>query len=206
MNLGASFGITNDFEVGALVLPIQFNNGAGYGDPTLHATFRFLNTPTFQMGARLDLGIGIPHDGLGGGVLITPSVPMLFNAIPHRLTLLAEVEIPIGVAGSSASGSGVGIGLEIPITVAFDIIEPLHVDATTGLTIVDFLNSEAGPTTAIPLGFGVGYAIGDKRPIVDIDADFQWTSFIAPGAPDGVSKIQPGIFLLGITAKGYFYF
>jgi hypothetical protein len=211
MNLGATFGITNDIEVGALVVPIQFNDPAGYGDPEFFATFRFLHTPSIELGARLNLVIATPRDGLSAGALIMPGVPLLVH-VGKILRIDAEVAVPISVqAGTGISTSGgpeitttnaVGVGLTVPVEVAVDIIEPLHADVTTGLTIGDF--RDAADSTVVPLGFGVGYAIGTKRPLLDLDLAFNWPLFAVPGSPD--SKVNAGFFTLGLTAKGYFYF
>jgi hypothetical protein len=118
------------------------------------------------------------------------------------MRLDASVGIPIRAGGEVASGSSAAVGLEVPVAFSFDIIEPLHVGVNTGLIVDDF--SAAGDTTGIPLGIFGGYAIGDKRPIVDIDPFFNFFSFITPGSPIGVA--QPGIFTVGVSARGYIYF
>jgi hypothetical protein len=215
MQIGASFGITPDFEVGAIVVPIQFNNGAGYGgffvgeegelaEPTLFATYRFLHTEAIDLGARLAIQIVIPSDGSGAGAIIEPSVPLLVH-LGKVARLDAALGFRIAAGGATGvGGSSVAVGLGIPASVAFDIIPPLHVGVSTGVFVDNF--SQAGDTARIPLGVFAGYAIGDKRPIVDIDPFFSFFDFITPGVPSPGDKINPGIFIAGVSAKGYFYF
>lgn len=223
MQIGASFGITKNIEVGAVVLPIQFNNGAGYGglfvgeegtlaQPSIYGTFRFLHTGVFEMGARLRLQFIVPHAefGLGAGAIITPSVPMLVH-IGKVGRLDAEVAIPIraigvseGTGAFSTSTTQVRAGLDIPLRLAFDIIEPLHVGVSTGVSIEDF--GEASASTRIPLGVFFGYAVGHGKPIVDIDPFFSFFQFITPGGGIFGDKVNPGIFVAGVSARGYIYF
>ncbi len=220
MQIGASFGITKDLEVGAVVLPIQFNQGAGYGglfvgeeaslaQPTIFGTFRFLHTEALELGVRLRIQFLVPSDslGLGAGAIIEPSVPLLLH-IGKIGRLDAELGLPITAASASDPVTGTksthaAVGLDLPLKLAFDIIEPLHIGVSTGIRVDDF--SDAGTTAAIPLGVFMGYAIGEKRPLIDIDPFFSFFDFITPGGGLFGDKINPGIFVFGISARGYIY-
>jgi hypothetical protein len=221
MQIGAAFGITKDLEVGAVVLPIQFNNGAGYGglfvgeegtlaQPSVFATFRFLHQPIFDLGARLRVQFVVPRNdiGLGAGAIIEPSIPFLLH-IGKIGRFDAEVGVPITVL-STTVGIGptttthVAAGIDVPLRLAFDIIEPLHVGVSTGVVVEDF--GDAGVTTRIPLGIFMGYAVGEKRPIVDIDPFFSFFDFLTPGGGPFGDKVNPGIFVAGISVRGYVYF
>jgi hypothetical protein len=215
MQIGASFGITKDLEVGAIVLPIQFNNGAGYGgafvgeeailaNPMLFATYRFLHERNFDLGARLRMEFIVPRLGLGAGAIIEPSVPFLLH-IGERMRFDAEVGIPIAVAPDETTGkSHAAIGLDVPLRLSFDIIEPLHVGVSTGVRVEDFGHPKE--SAVVPLGIFMGYAIGEKKPIVDIDPFFSFFEFITPGGGIGGDKVNPGIFVAGVSARGYIYF
>jgi hypothetical protein len=95
----AAFGITDNFEVSALVLPLQLSepgSGFQYGQnnrlvgPSIGAVYRFLP-------GRFELGLGvearvytIPHVT---GFSIAPSIPMHFHATESlRLDLVPSVE------------------------------------------------------------------------------------------------------------------
>lgn len=215
MQLGATFGITKDLEVGAVVLPVQFNQGAGYGglffgeeallaEPSIFATYRFLHQHMIELGARLRMEFIVPRGGLSAGFFIEPSVPLLVHLGP-RVRLDAEVGIPIGVVPSSTTGKAeTAVGLDVPVRVSFDIIEPLHVGASTGVRIEDFGNPKE--SAVVPLGIFMGYAVGGKKPIVDIDPFFNFVDFITPGGGPFDQKVNPGVFVLGVSARGYIYF
>jgi hypothetical protein len=217
MQIGAAFGITDDLEVGAIVLPILFTQGGGYGgqfvgeegtfgEPTIYGTYRLLHREAFDLGARLSIQVLVPENGLGGGAIIEPSVPLLVH-VGKRLRFDAEVGIPI-IAGSKTgltNGGSVTAGLDVPLRLAFDVIEPLHVGVSTGFAVDDF--GQAADSTRIPLGVFFGYAVGEKRPIIDIDPFFSFYDFITPGgtATFGLDKVNPGIFVAGINARAYIY-
>jgi hypothetical protein len=225
IQLGASFGITDNIEVGAVLLPIQFNNGAGYGgyflgeegalaQPSVFATFRFFHQQPIEIGARLLVQFLVPRSGLGAGALIEPSLPLLVH-IGKIGRFDAEVGVPIRVVGGTTvgtvtTGTTAEVGLDVPLRLAFDIIEPLHIGLNTGLVIEDF--GHAADTTAIPLGIFMGYAVGQKKPLVDIDPFFSWFQFLTPGAtadpliPGSGDKVRPGHFVVGVNARGYIYF
>ncbi len=218
MQIGAAFGITKDLEVGAIVLPIQFNGGGGYGglfvgdetvgEPQAYATFRFLHLDMLDVGARVRIYGIPPHGGLPGGAILEPSIPLLLH-IGKLARLDAELGVPITIVSSTAptapgsNENGVHAGLDLPIRLAFDIIEPLHVGVSTGVHVDDF---SEGSQTAIPLGVFAGYAIGEKRPLIDIDPFFSFYEFITPGGGPVGDKANPGLFVVGVNAKGYLYF
>lgn len=209
INIGAAFGITKDLEVGAFILPLRFAPKVTYGSAPDDAaanlqffgTFRFFNNHFVEIGARLRL-YAITQDFKGAQ--ITPSVPFRFH-LHKRVSLDAEVAIPITAAGD---GYGAHVGLNVPLALAVDIIEPLHVGVRTGLQVFDFNpnGGSVGNYVYIPLGFFAGFAIGGKRPIVDIDAFFQWDRFATPGGSLGGDKIVAGDFQTGLAVRGYFYF
>jgi hypothetical protein len=209
MALAATFGITSDFEVGAVVAPIEFAPTAAYGDPQIFATYRFLHQKDFDLGARLRTTLITPHEGEAAGVVITPSVPFLLH-IGKIARFDAEVGVPIVIYGSTTLGPGftmashVAVGLDVPLALAFDIIEPLHVGVSTGVGIGDLGHPKE--TTVIPLGIFLGYAIGHGRPILDIDPFFTFVDFITPGGELGSGdRINPGIFVGGVSLRGYIY-
>lgn len=211
MEIGASFGITKDLEVGVTFAPLVFAPSFEYGEPRFGATYRFLSGQ-FELGARLDMYVYHPK-GVSAGVLLRPAVPMLLHiGKMMRLDVVPTIDIAAGdgavalAGGLSSTGvKSAAVGMRIPIAFAFDIIEPLHVGANTGFHITNF--EHAGDTAAIPLGFSVGYAISMKnKPLVDIDPFFRWPAFATPGAGTGRDKVNAGLFEVGIAARGYISF
>jgi hypothetical protein len=223
IQLGASFGITDSFEIGAVVLPIQFNSPAGYGgiftgeegtiaQPTIYATFRFLHLNLADIGARLRVAFLVPQAGVGAGALVEPSVPLLVH-LGKVARLDAELGIPISVAGSTtvvtltgttAVATKVSVGVDIPVRFALDITEHVHLGLNSGVIVDDF--GDAANTARIPLGIFGGYAIGEHRPILDIDPFFGFPFLIAPGVDGpGTSKFNPSFFATGVNLRGYLY-
>ena len=222
MQVGATFGVTDNLEVGALVLPLQFTNPVGYGglfvgeeksgNPGVFATYRFLRLRGVDLGARLLVQVLTPQPGLGAGVLIEPSAPLLLH-IGRIARLDAEVGIPIGVRGGTTTRVGTTtvqtsssgfVGLDVPVRLAVDIVEPFHVGASTGVHVDDF--GHPGESTSIPLGVFAGYAIGGRRPLVDVDAFFSFVDFFTPGGGPFGDRLNGGLFITGVSAKGYVYF
>ena len=202
---GAAFGITKDLEVGATVLSFKSQPGLGFGysEPQLRGTYRFLSGQ-FELGVQLRATFLVSY---GAGVILQPSVPMLLHlGKVARLDLNPGFDFRLrgGCLGNGcAATGGNAVGFELPIRFAIDIIEPLHVGANTGIFINDF--GHAKEAAAIPLGLFAGYAIGGKRPIVDIDPFFQWRNFVTPGGGVNGDKINPGNFQVGVEARGYIY-
>lgn len=91
MEIGARFGILDDLEVGAVVLPLEFSPDFAYGNPRLEATFRFLKG-TVEMGARLRTIFGL-HSG-NTGVILEPGLPILIH-----IGEAARIDTGVFVAG-----------------------------------------------------------------------------------------------------------
>jgi hypothetical protein len=201
LELGAHFGILDDLEVGAVVLPIDFAPDFRYGNPRVEGTFRFLKG-TVEMGARLRATIATESGA--SGVILEPGLPMLFH-ITEAARLDTGVFVPMafgaGVGPFSAGGHTV-VGVNIPVQFIYDVIPELHIGARTGLGMVDF--GHAGESFYIPLGLVAGYAIGnEKGPLVDIDPFFTFPYFAIPGSSG--DKVVTALWQTGVTATVYLY-
>ena len=199
LTLGAGFSITDDFGVRATVVNAQFaSNDTEYLGPTVGATYRFLKGD-FEMGVALDMLISTPAPV---GVVIGPSIPMRLH-MGKAAVLDIQPTIPISTPEKTT------VGLNVPVAVAYDIVEPsVHIGANTGvaMTFNPPQGVTVGDTFSVPLGVFAGYAVpGKDGPIVDIDPYFRWPALFIPGAGDGLSKAQAGIFQLGVTVTGYIY-
>jgi hypothetical protein len=239
LTVGASFGVTDNLSVRAIVLPLELagTEPVHYGQttevpgPTVGATYRFLHGPV-EVGASLDASL-ITLSGLSG-VVLTPGVPVRIHAgrkvridSGAYLSLqLASVPGPTGQNPAAASPSFGGsrsdnvAGLSVPVSVLYDITEPIHVGVSTGFAIDDF--SDVDATAHIPLGIFAGYAIAGKDgPILDIDPFFTFTSLFLPGpnpslpggdasvaAPTEASPhklVDTGDYVIGVSVGGFLY-
>jgi hypothetical protein len=204
LSVGAGYAITNDFGVRATVLSLNLTPSPVYYSGVMGgATFRFLRG-SFEMGIALDGGVELPVPNSNGSAIgvITPSVPMHIHiGKPARLDITPTFPI--------AAGGGVtDVGFGVPVQLAVDIIEPLHVGVTTGYGMI--LNppkpETVGDSVSIPAGFIAGYAIaGGKGPILDLDPFFLWPKLFTPGVPSPGSKTASGDYIFGLEATLYLY-
>jgi hypothetical protein len=205
--LGASFGIFESIEVGAVVLPLQVLPTVVYGDPSVHVTLRFLKG-SFELGGYFNTTF-ITHNAMDPLVLLP-----VFNENAGVLLqpgLLARVhgggkfKLDVGALLPIQLGSGVhDLGLSVPVEVAFNIIDWFHLGASTGFGIVDFKDPSLS-SSYIPLGFLAGFAFGRERPAVDLGLLFRWPQFVKPGASDMIGKIDTEDFQVGASLKVYIY-
>ena len=189
--LAAAVGITDDWEIHAVVAPLQLSPGVTYGQadqpgPSLGTTYRMLSRGT-EAALRLDVtALTLPHTT---GAIVRPGMPFRAHAGE-------SVRFDWGVFVNVTASHTTTVGVQLPFALAVDIVEPLHVGVNTGLTLDSI---DAPGSLAIPLGFFAGYAIGGKDgPILDIDPFFRWPKVASsdPGPPP---------WQLGLEVGGFFY-
>jgi hypothetical protein len=212
-SLGASFGITDNLTVRALVFPLQIAAPAGFGGfrygqesatmgidnlgPSIGATYRFV-AGKVEVGGSLDTGIAtLPGTS---GATILAGVPVRVH-IGESMRLDTGAYVPVTVLSPAGLGSRIVGGVSVPVSLLYDITEPLHVGVATGFGIADFSNP--GSYIQIPLGVFAGYAVAGKDgPIHDIDPFFTWPWLLDPG---GTPSTQPGVYTVGVSLGGFFY-
>jgi hypothetical protein len=207
----AGYSITDDFGVRATVVPLEFNSPFAYLGPAVGATYRFLKGD-FEMGVAADLtvqtcgtaGCYNPQygPGNGAGVVFVPSVPMHLH-FGKKARLDVQPGIPIANVGA-----GTTVGLAVPVQFAYDIVEPLHVGAMTGVN-VNFVapnGATVGDTFAIPAGVFGGYAIAGKDgPMLDIDPFVLWPVLFTPASQTGFGKADGAFVDVGVNVTYYLY-
>jgi hypothetical protein len=202
--LGASVGIVENIEVGAVVAPLQVLPSFSYGDPSVHGTFRFLKGG-FEMAGYVNSTF-ITHQGVapqvtlpvlnsGAGVLLQPGLlSRIHMGERAKLDIGATVPIQLGSAAHD-------IGLDVPVELAFNLIESLHVGASSGFGIADL--KAPALNSYVPLGLLAGVSFGsDDKPVVDLGALFQWPQFANPGKSQ---TIDTGDFQVGLSFAAYVY-
>lgn len=221
--IGASVGIVENIEVGAVVAPLQVAPGVAYGNPSVHGTFRFVKG-SFELGAFVgttfvthsgkDPQITLPVINSGAGVVFNPG-------LLSRIHMGSRSKLDIGATVPIQLGDSVhDLGLNVPVELAFNIVESLHVGATTGFGIANVKSPVLD--SYIPLGLIAGAAIGSgDRPVVDIGAVFRWPQFANPGAgssqpaattpgqaqtPAPTQTIDVQDFQVGLSVTAYIYF
>jgi hypothetical protein len=224
MAVGSGYSFTDDFGMRATAFVLQFNEPFQLASAGMGATYRFVKGG-FEAGAALDWIYQTPSNGNGNaGMVILPSVPLHVH-FGRSARLDITPTLPISTAGvyippAVALGGGkTTVGLDVPIQLAVQIVDQLHIGLTTGFDMTfnpDSTNVLAPPppnsplrfgdTFFIPLGFQIGVAVpGPKGPILDMTPFFEWPGLLVPGARDGVSGVQAGVWLTGVNFTMYFY-
>lgn len=201
VSLGASFGITDDLEVGVTPLPLLVSPEFEYRNPNVNATYRFL-PGEFEIGARVRFFIPAQDE----------TDPVLQMGVPMLLHLSDSFRLDTGVNFSFVFGDEATVGLlgysdvlsiepGVPLRATLQVTDPVFVQAGTGFGIVTF--DDAGESFFMPLGVGAGYTIaGEDAPIADITARFDFPLFLTPGSSG--DAVHGDIYYLGLSGKGYF--
>jgi hypothetical protein len=193
LGISARFGILDDLEAYALVLPLELGpfgaadvpgqSKAHYANPKLGATYRFLRG-RFELGATLGLTIvhqaydeptAAPVPADTNGVILEPGAVFKLHIIKEA-SLEGGLYLPIELGGGACPLPAVppapcgvdtiGAGLRIPLAFAYDIVEPFHIGVRTGVGLSSFaapLNGTVGENLYIPLGIFAGYAVAGKN-------------------------------------------
>jgi hypothetical protein len=194
---GAKFGLSNDFEVDAALAQIRILPALAYGDPTLGATFRVVNS-VIEIGVRAQATIFTTPDT--AGIIAEPSVPFLIH-----LGGTARLDFSAGAPIALRRGALPIIGLDLPVAFALNPIDNLYVGAKTSVYIVNF--RAPGETVTVPLGLFAGVTIGTDSPLVEIAPFFTWPQFAQPGVTGlGKQKLNTDIYTAGLSVRGFFSF
>jgi hypothetical protein len=203
--LGASFGVFESIEVGAVVLPLQVLPTVVYGDPSAHVTFRFLKggfelagyfNATFITHNAMDPEVLLPVYNESAGVVLEPGLLARVHGGRHfKLDIGALLPIQLGYKVND-------LGLSIPVELAVNPIDWFHLGASTGFGIVDLQHDPSLSGAYVPLGLLAGLAFGHDRPAVDVDAVFRWPRFLNPGNNAQLDTVD---FQVGLSVKVYVY-
>jgi hypothetical protein len=221
VDIGATFGITDDFEVRALVLPLQLDGPAGnrfhYGQtseqrgPSVGATYRFVRG-VVELGAGLDVR-GLTAQAVSGVVIIPDLALRIHGGKKVRIDLGAQFNItrasstanaicattPCSSTGESTPANNVRFAA--PLSALYNIIDAIDIGVTTGLTINNL--SDVKTSTGIPVGLFAGYAIAGKQgPILDIEPFFTFPYLVMPGLTPVTNS---GEYVIGVNFAGYIY-
>lgn len=182
--IGGQFGITEDLQVNALLIPLNLSPSAGFGDMRLGGRFRFIKG-NFQLGA--DLQLNIPTNTSFG---IIPSLVGQLNSGNFRLDVGAGVALVFT--------DPLGKELQVPVAASLNFGDAFYAQVITGIYLpnFDFLR--------LPLGFGAGYTIAKGgQPMLDLGATFTFDNYLLAGA--GGDALNFDSFTALITGKFYLF-
>ncbi len=205
LGVGASMGVVENIEIGAVALPLQVLPSVSYGNPDIHGTFRFVKGG-FELAAYVDTLI-ITHAGGNSNItlpVLDSSAGVVLNpGLLSRIHMGGRAKLDIGATVPIQLGSAIhDVGLNIPLELAFSLIEGFHIGATSGFGIANV--KQPAINSYVPLGFIAGGTFGNNdRPVVDIGALFNWSQFANPGKDQ---KIDIQDFQAGLRVTAYVYF
>ncbi len=184
LRVGAAFGITDDLEVGATILPLALSPNAGYGDIPVYGRFRFLKG-NFEVGAQLALNIPTSTDfGL------TPGLVAVLHSNNFRLDVGLNFDVRFSDPDAITS-------LLIPITASLNFSDNFWAQIRTGINVPNF------DGLVVPLGIGGFYTIakGDV-PMLDVGATFDFPSYIQTIGGDALVL---DYFVIGLAARFHLF-
>lgn len=192
LNLGGGFGLTNEFEVGATVAPLQLSESFEYNNPSLYGRYQFYNVNGIQASGQLTAWIPVRS---GSSFALNAAVPVWVN-------FTDQFQLQTGLSYSLTASDPISHSLMIPLLFNFNITDEIHVALRTG---VDLPFKDTGDTMSVPLGIEAGYALRgpNNRPMLDLLAQFNFPSFLVPGSSG--DKLFTDLWTTGITGRFYLF-
>lgn len=149
---GISYGITDELEIGALLLPIN-TFGDDFGHITPYLRWAFVNLPKFQMGIQPSLAIPL-SDNLGLGV----GLPMNIRAGDRvRIETGVELEIYFDTGDDDGTDDEAYLNLDIPLALGIDVGRYGYIGPRVSFVIFDF------DSLVVPIGLFGGAAFSGPR-------------------------------------------
>ncbi len=199
VNLGfaLAFGVTDAFEVHAIVAPLQLSPTVRYGQgeqpgPSVGAIYRFSPDAATVAGLQLDATVlTLPETS---GAILRPGLPL-------RSHTGKTVRFDYGFYFPVTIGVSKTVGFQAPFAVAANVSSAVHIGFTSGLSFQTF---DAPLNLVMPFGVLAGSAIGGKDgPILDIDPFFRWPQLLSASPPTGENTAA--VFQVGVDVRWFLY-
>jgi len=171
---GVGFGLTKDWEAGALFLPFKLAPEFQFSQITVFVTrgFRFED---WDIGVRFSFQTPrFNEDDLRVWIL-NPGIPILYRSDPFRFD--AGVFVPMATRDGST-------GLTVPLRASLSVSPHVFLGVESGFAQLRF---EAENASKVPLGALAGYTLLFGGSVVDLTAMFSWDSFYSPGSSEAFS-------------------
>jgi len=183
---GLGYGITDNVEVGALVLPLLLHPTVRYGDAEVYGRFRLLHGGRFALG--LQAGLQLPTDTRTAAAFGVPMLAHVGDSV--RLDFGPELEIPFYRDRGSMRPHA---NLDFPFAVAWDLGAGGFVGLRTGV----FVPGAWPRDTSVKFGVQGGPILADGN--VDLVLWVLWPTLLVPGAAPR-DQVQPDHFEVGVGA------
>lgn len=183
--LGVAFGLTEDWEAGALFVPLRWTPSFAYSNILVYVTrgFRF---DAVDFGIRLSFQTPTKRKWS-----FNPSIPILI-----RLGGVARIDTGIFVPFSNAESWWAGIN--VPLRVTVNATPHLFFGAQTGFVDPRF---DRDGDAAVPLGALAGYTLVAGASVVDVTATFTWDNFWLVDSAPRIDSVQSDAYrvVFGLT-------
>ncbi|MBW2258544.1 MAG: hypothetical protein JRI25_28690 [Deltaproteobacteria bacterium] len=180
--LGGGYGIMDDLEVGASVIPLTLSPDVTYGDPTIYGIYRFL-ADTAEIGGSLALTVPIDGD-----FVATPGLPVLLH-LGDTMRLDTGVFLPFQFADRFIAS------LNLPATFSYNVTPNLFVGGASGILIPDF-NFDF---LTLPLSVHGGYTLEGQGggPLADFALSFGFPALLMPASGGDVLITELWVLSIG---------
>lgn len=183
LGLGAGYGVTDELEVGALLLPLVLAPDGDFGDIELYGRYRFLSGDV-EVGGQL--GVSIPTNTNFG---LSAGLPVLFHLGAIRIDTGVELELIFADPTNF-------VDIDIPVAASVSVADGFFVGVRSGLFVPDF------DDIAIPLQAFAGYTLlAGRAPLADITATFGWPRLLWTGPGD---TVDAGTFDIVLGTRFFF--
>ncbi len=187
MQLTLGYGITDEVEIGAHVLPATFAPRATYGPPGVYGVVHANAGLEFGM----LLGVNIP---VGWGQVW--SVPW-YGLLTLPMGDIARFDVGLGIL--FAGGPPVSANLDIPFSLSISVAEEIFVEVFSGIYLPRF--NDAYMT--MPFGIGGGYTLTtNEGPMADVMLHLQWPRLYSNLQPD---DMEEDTVIVSLSARFYVY-
>lgn len=216
---GAAFGVLDELEVGAHVLPLQFAPDFEFRNIVLWGLYGLI-AGDFALGVELELALPGQQDDLRFGLAF--GAPMIIRVAQmlridtglflglavgesyDETTFMEESEVVVGLFRFRESPLATRNHVGIPIILDVNVVPQIFLGVSTGVWIGDL--GDAADQLYIPLGFHGGYTFAASgEPVGDFTFELVWGDFLFPGARGEQDKIDAKTFTVMFGAEIYLH-
>ena len=184
LRAGLGFGLTQDWEVGVLFIPLKFAPELDFENVTVAIT-RGFRRENWDLGLRFSFQAPSVKAYDLAAWAFNPGVPFVYRAWPFRFD--AAITVPI------ATKDWV-VGLNLPLRASINAGPRFFFALESGVVEPRF---DVRGDTSVPLSALVGYTELFGSKVLDITATFGWDDFWVPSAPEGRDAVELGRFRVG---------
>ncbi|HEY3252877.1 MAG TPA: hypothetical protein VGJ91_02980, partial [Polyangiaceae bacterium] len=182
---GVAFGLTRDWEAGALFIPLRLAPDFTFSAVTVFITrgFRFKD---WDIGVRFLFQT--PFKNAEGKRVwgMNPGIPLLYRAGAWRFD--GALVVPFTTRDWT-------VGLNVPVRASLNVNPHLFFGLESGFVGLRF---DVAHDASLPLGALAGYTALFGGRVVDFTGLFSWDHFLTPSAPAGNAAVDTATYRVGL--------